>query len=144
MLFTQTLALPFKLQYSLGRPTYTKQTKLLCWFPQPLSCRFQSEKICWQLSCSPYLSRAFSAQVPVQFFPLINMILFLFFLSFQIVPPFYLIILQKCNIARFKNRPNANVKWTVGDDCYPTEMQKGFKDCTQVKLSHRHVIKRVH
>ena len=26
------------------------------------------------------------------------------------------------------------------DDCYPIEMQKAFKDCTQVKVSHDHVI----
>ena len=26
------------------------------------------------------------------------------------------------------------------DDCYPAEMQKAFKDCTQVKVSHNHVI----
>ena len=26
------------------------------------------------------------------------------------------------------------------DDCYPTEMPKAFKDCTQVKVSHDHVL----
>ena len=26
------------------------------------------------------------------------------------------------------------------DEFYPTEMQKAFKDCTQVKVSHFHVI----
>ena len=30
------------------------------------------------------------------------------------------------------------------DECYPAEMQKAFKDCTQVKVSHDHVIQRVH
>ena len=30
------------------------------------------------------------------------------------------------------------------DECYPAEMQKAVKDCTQVKVSHDHVIQRVH